>query len=251
MIEKQLIRCTRCNALALFSSMDQSPEYYKSQGKWVVLERDDQALFLQAHRGHRLEPLHVIEDSLISHQDYGEPVGISYFEATNGKQRFVVKRFRKSVFDSQRYELIPGNLRFTPTELHVDGRAIQRELERVFSPFHLTSKKIRHFVKQLESFVSHLTPGELKRSPFESHNPSLWCFTLGKGILEKALKNSSEFLTRRERERLNGFVLNDLQDDLFMAMAKVEFQIDTRQEDKKSTIMESEHRRLISEPSSL
>lgn len=217
--------------------MDQSPEYYNDQGEWKVLERDDQAAFMQAHQGHQLEELHVIEDSLISHQNYVEPTRTSYFEATNEKQRFVVKKFRKSIFDPQSYELFAGKLHLTPTELVIDGIAIQRELERVFSPFHLSSEKIHHFVKQLEKIVSHLNPGKLKRVPFESHNPSVWYFYLDEGVLEKVLKNSLGFLTKGDVKLLDKFVRKNLEDDLFMAMAKVEFQIESNAEEKKSKMI--------------
>ena len=248
MIKRQLIRCARCNALALLSSLDQTPEYYQTDGRWEVLDRDDQASFLRAHRGHRLEPLHVVADSFISHQDYGEPIRTSYFLVTNGKQHFVVKKSRKNIFDPQRYELIAGRLRLTPTRLRVDGTAIRRELERVFLPSDQSSKRIENFVTELEEIVAHLTPGELKRAPFESHNPSLWYFYLDEAVLEKALKRSSGSLTKRECRRLDEFVRKNLEDNLFMAMAKVEFQIESSTEHNKCKTIDPDHRRLNSDP---
>jgi hypothetical protein len=235
-IEKQLVRCTQCNTLTLFSPMDQIPEYQQKRGKWKIQDRDDRASFMQNHRGHQLEELHVIEDSFISHQAYVEPVKTSYFEATNGKQRFVVKKFRKSIFDSQCYELIAGKLRLTPTELRIDSSAIQKELERVFSPSPLSSKKVGYFVKQLEATVSNLSPGDLRRVPFASHNPSVWSCYLDEWVLEKVLNSSSKFLTEEEIRCLDEFVRKNLEDNLFMAVTKVEFQIETRVVDKESEI---------------
>jgi hypothetical protein len=234
MIHKQLMRCVRCNALALFSPLDQTPEYRTNGERLRVLKRDDRASFMKVHRGHSLEELHVIEDSLISHQDYLEPMRTSYFEATNGKVRFVVKRFRRSVFDPMSYELIAGKLRLIPTKLSIDDVAIQRELERALSPLHLSSERIHGFVRQLDRIVSHLNPRDLNRTPFESHNPSVWYFTLDKAILDKVLGSCSRFLSKRERRYLHEFVLPNLEDELFMPMAKVDFRIESAMEEKQS-----------------
>jgi len=226
MIKKRLIRCVQCSALTLFSSMDRSPEYDNDQGEWKVLERDDEAAFIQRHQGHRLEELHVIKDSLISHQRYLEPLRTSYFEASNGKERFVVKRFRKSVSDPQSYELVPGKLHLTPTQLRIDGRNIQKELESVFSPLHLFAEKIHYYVRQLEETVSHVDPNELKRVPFESHNPSVRHFYLNGGVVDEVSARASKFFNRTDVKRLDQFVRQNLKDDLFMAVAKIEFRVD-------------------------
>ncbi len=234
MIEKQLIRCVRCNALALFSSVDRSPEYRWEQGKWKVLERDDQAQFLQAHRGHELEKLRIVKDSFISRQNYLEPVGTSYFEAISGEQCVVVKRSRETILAPQRYELIPGRLRLTPGELRIDGSAIQKAFEREFSCLQLPPDKVNRFVQQLEETVSRLNPEELKRVPFESHNPSLWYFYLDGGVVDRVLEKSMEFLNKREVSGVDEFLRKNLEEPLFMAVAEIDFQIESSQEHKKT-----------------
>jgi hypothetical protein len=47
------------------------------------------------HHGHRLENLKIIEDSFVSEKAYSEPIKTSFFKATNGKEKFVVKKFRE------------------------------------------------------------------------------------------------------------------------------------------------------------
>lgn len=234
MIHKQLMRCARCNALALFSPLDQTPEYQTNGEKVTVLERDDHASFMETHRGHPLEELHDTEDSLISYQDYVEPMRTSYFEVTNGEQRFVVKKFRKSIFDPMSYELIAGKLHLIPTKLTIDGVAIQRELEAVFPPHHLSSEKIHGYVNRLEETVSHLSLRALKRAPFESHNPSVWYFMLDQAVLDEVLESCSRFLTKRERRCFDEFVRKNLEDELFMPVAKVKFRIESPLEDEDS-----------------
>jgi hypothetical protein len=163
-----------------------------------------------------------------------EPVRTGYFEATNGNRRFVVKKFRKSIFEPMRYEVIPGRLLRTPIELRIDGISIHKELERALAPFKLSSKKIRYFVKHLEEVVSHLDPRDLNRLPFESHNPSLWYFSLHNGIWQRALR-SSKFLNKRDATHLEAFFGQNLEDGLFVATARVEFEVESRGEAKKSS----------------
>ncbi|MBW2057967.1 MAG: hypothetical protein JRH07_01685 [Deltaproteobacteria bacterium] len=245
MIEKQLVRCIQCNAVALFSSVDRSPEYHKEHGKWVAVEHDDRALFLQRHLNHPHEVLQVLEGSFMSYQDYWEPVKTSYFEATNGREHFVVKKSRKSILDPYRYELIAGRLRLIPGRLTVDKKAIQGELERALSPSLVSSQKIKIFVESLGRTVSRIRPQELKRIAFERKTPVLWSYSLDKRIMETAFRACSNRLARRERDSLACFLRESLDDDLFVATARVQFRI----ERERPKIAEPERESLISEPS--
>jgi hypothetical protein len=233
MPKKQLVWCVQCNALALFSSLDQAPEYEKQNGEWQVLEKDDQAAFMSAHRGHHLEELHAIEDSFMSDGNYIEPIKTSYFEATNGKQRFVVKKVRKRIHDPQRYELIPGKLGLTLRKPSIDTLAIQRQLERESSTRHLSSKKIHGFVSQLAEAVSHLNPDDLRRAPFESPNPSTRYFIVEERIVEEVLERSSQFLTKKEAKLLGEYVRKNLGEPLLMAVVKIEFRVEKNGQDQK------------------
>lgn len=234
MTKKRLIRCTRCNALALFSPLDRTPEYHRKQDTWDVVERDDSAPFMEAHGKHQLEELHVIEGSFIRRENYSEPVGISYFEATNGKQRFVIKKCRESVCDPQRYELLAGKLHIKPTQLRIDDLAVRRELESAFSPSQLPPEKIGRFVKNWQNTVSQLSPSALRRVPFENDNPSEWCYYANERVLEEVLEESSEFLTPREVEKLREFIRMNLEEDLFMVRARVEFHIEGIENNRRS-----------------
>jgi len=225
MIKKQLIWCTQCNALSLFSALDRTPEYRNQKGEWEVKERDDQASFMQAHRRHHLEELHVVANSFMSRQNYAEPVKTSYFEVTNGRQRFVVKKSRKTVLDPQRYEIVPGKLRLTLRKPSIDGFAIQRELERAFSPHQISSRKIHGFIQGLADAVAHLDPRKLKQAPFESPNPSMRYFVLDERILTRVFKSSSMSLTKKEAKLLDEFFQKNLGESFLMPVAEVEFEI--------------------------
>ena len=223
MTKDRLIYCVQCNAVALFPSLDRAPEYVHDQSNWMVIDRDDQDAFLKEHRGHHLEELQPVPDSFVSYQAYIEPVKTAYFEATSGKKRFVVKKFRKSIFDPMSYELIPGSLVATPRRLQIDSVSIQKQLERILSPF--SPQKIRLFVGELKKVASGLDPKDCKRLLFESHNPSIWYFSLDRSVWEKALEASSTFLARDESRRLDAAIQNTFDRDALVAFSQVEITV--------------------------
>jgi len=225
-IEKGLIRCVQCNAVAMVTPFDQTPEYTRVGGNWEIAEMDDRARFLEKHEGHRLEELRILQDSFISRQDYLEPVKTAFFEATNGKEFFVIKRERKSISEPQIYELIQGRLIFTPTDLRIDKAGLQEELEKEFPPPSLISKKIKYFVKELQRAVSLLDAGSLKRVPFEGSNPSVWYYYIGEGTLEEVFTHSSEMLSKAEAKAIRAFLTKNLQaDPVFWISARVNFTV--------------------------
>ena len=219
----RLIYCVQCNAVALFSSLDRAPEYVHDQGNWMVIDRDDQDAFIKEHRGHHLEELQPVPGSFVSSQKYIEPVKTAYFEATSGKKRFVVKKFRKSISDPMSYEIVRGSLVVTPQRLQIDGFSIQKQLERILSPF--SPQKIRLFVGELRKIVSGLDPKDCKRLPFESHNPSVWYFSLDRSVWEKALELSSTFLARDESRRLDAVIQSTFDRDTLVAFSQVEITV--------------------------
>jgi hypothetical protein len=208
--------------------MDRYPAYRKIGGEWESLARDDQTLFLNSHRGHPLEELRIIDGPSVSYEDYVEPMRTSYFEARSGKRRFVVKRFRKSILEPCRYEAIEGKLLLTPGAPIIDAVSIEKELKRVFSPKKIKSYKIKGFVEELEKNVSRLTAEDLVKASVETHNPSIWYFLLNEKILEQTLAASSRFLSRRDRQLLAEFARENLADPLFMATARIDFQIEPK-----------------------
>jgi len=233
MMTKELVRCIQCNVVVLFSPLDRLPEYRIDSGTWKAVERDDQQTFMEAHRGHPLERLKILDETFISSQSYREPVKTCYFEATNGKERFLVKRFRKSVLDPLQYMLVPGKLRISPIELRVDGAAIQKELERSLLVLDLSPQKIGHFVRELEQLVSCKEPGELTRVPYESHHPAVWYYYLDEPLVAAALERASSFLARKDVERLGTFVRQHVTDDPFLAVAQVHFCVENHRQGEK------------------
>ena len=123
------IRCVECNEVAHITDYDCSPQYHCDKNLEEVIERpmDDTRNFMVKHRHHKMEELYIIKDSFMSEGAYVEPLKVSYFDATNGKERFVIKRWRESINNPLQYELIPGYVK-TAVNLEVQSDEIRRQI---------------------------------------------------------------------------------------------------------------------------
>ncbi len=107
MIEK-LVRCTRCNEIIRqfdsFGDFGGTPEL--SGVEWASDDLDEQKQFYLRHEEHPLEELVIDPDTIISDRPAFEPVKVSYMEASNGRETFVVKRTRAALDRPASYAIL-------------------------------------------------------------------------------------------------------------------------------------------------
>jgi hypothetical protein len=130
------IRCIECNQVAHVTEYDRSPLYQcdRDYGNSIEKPMDDMKSFMMQHGRHSMEELSVIKDSFISEGKYGEPRKASYFQATNGKEQFVIKGWREDINVPLQYELIPGCIK-TTLDLKVQSYEIQMQMrEEIKNP---------------------------------------------------------------------------------------------------------------------
>ena len=132
----QVIHCISCDKIFVRTPFDQWPEYRLDQNHPAraiqVMEKDDFKLFLEDHRGHQLEDLKILEDSYISEKPYYEPTKISYVKATNGKESFVIKKFREKIKDPLTYQLIAGDYSLKCISIEMEEEPISKQIEMEF-----------------------------------------------------------------------------------------------------------------------
>lgn len=124
-----LIFCTNCDAV-ISTSFSQQPEFsLLPNGKVVSISHDDFAEFLRAHQGHRLGNLTVMRGPW-SHRPFWEPVKEEFFEVTDGRRLFILKRWREKIDEPMQYELLSGSLRYWVERTEVEAKAIKCQLKR-------------------------------------------------------------------------------------------------------------------------
>jgi hypothetical protein len=118
----KLIRCVKCNDLINMTEWDFLPEYIWNSGSIKEIEGNDRDTFLHRHKGHEMQELTPVSP-LLSDMPYTEPVKTCYFEATNGKERFLIKRWRNKIDNPFAYKIINGRIEITNEKVHVQTDA--------------------------------------------------------------------------------------------------------------------------------
>lgn len=193
MVQK-FTRCARCNEV-----IPLLPEFGAGSlpgVEWSAKDIAHRKRFLRLHLGHPLEELSLIPATLISNRPAGEPCGISYFEASNGKRRFLIKRLKKGFGCPARYAIVPGRLKFSPPSLDIQENDLRRQIFSENGYFPLSRDKVEKFIQAMRREVENLSAGEIRVAGEES--PLLAYGNLKRVHWEKVLRRCRKDLPRRD-----------------------------------------------------
>jgi hypothetical protein len=235
----QLIHCINCHEIYLRTPFDQTPEYEweplnpirESQG----FEKDDFQDFLRNHRGHQLEDLKIIEGSFVSEKPYSEPVKVSYFKATNGRENFVVKRFRERIDQPLKYQLIRGDYSLKCIDLQIQSETIRKQLEREMKPS-LTKTQIDTFLQFYHHVGKKLDVNSLERVPEESPTPLEIYYKMDDFSLMYLLRNCRNFFKGKAYAEIEGFIHRHKDDGVLLLKATYRIEILERREPKRTEV---------------
>jgi hypothetical protein len=229
MMTKELIRCTRCNSLFLKTPFDREPEYdlpSSFQADAIrSLDRDDFNDFMKAHEGHRLEELSIHEDSSISDKDYIEPVKVSYFRATNGKEKFVVKKFREKIGEPLRYEVMAADYSLKCVSLAVEAKAIEKQLVCEFEDKPFSKGQIDSFIRLYDHIVRTVDVRNLERVPDESSRPLTVYYKMDDATLMYLLKNCHHIFKGEQYRQVEEFIHRNKDDGVLLLRATYKIDI--------------------------
>jgi len=156
------------------SPFDRYPEYEFGPGhdpeNFQSIKRDDFQDFLSNHHGQQLEQLRIIEDSYVSEKAYSEPVKTSFFKATNGREKFVIKKFRERIDEPLKYQLIPGDYSLKCVGVEIQSEEISRQLDREVKS-RLSQDKMDAFLGVMGALTEDIGVSDLERISEETHHP--------------------------------------------------------------------------------
>lgn len=201
------IRCIECNAVAHVTDFDCYPQYQCDEHLDEVVEKpmDDRKDFMMQHRHHRMEELSKINGSFISESPYAEPLKVSYVEATNGNERFVIKTWRDDIRDPLQYQLILGFIRTSISfEVQVDEISM-RLRDEINHPF-MTDVKIKRFIQIVERVTSQMSAGDAMDITAETDTPLVSHCKMRADCVRAILKQSEEIFKGDELKKVTAFV---------------------------------------------
>jgi hypothetical protein len=224
----QLIRCKNCDEIIMKTPFDQYPEYEWDTGRSPEnlrsIEKDDFQDFLIHHHGHQLENLKIVEDSFVSERAYFEPIKTSFFKATNGKEKFVIKKFRGKIDEPLKYQLISGDYSLKCTAIEIQSEEISKQLKRELKP-PLSQTQIAAFLKLYRSIVENINIHDLERISEESPYPLEIYYKIDDLHLMYLLRNCRNLFKGQEYSAMEEFIHRHKDDGVLLLKATFKIQL--------------------------
>jgi hypothetical protein len=218
-----LIHCIDCNKVIHMMKWDLCTHDEWQQAEIKEQEGNDRKAFEQRHKNHRTEELTPVTPA-ISDKPYAEPLKVSYFEASNGKQRFVIKRWRNTIDDPYDYEVIDGRLEITHGEIRVQTEAIKKQF-RTDHDGAIPEKKLNYFIKAIQDEIKDLDPDALEVSA-EGVTPLIAFYQLDSQSVKRIFTRCGDTFNWHELKLLRDFVMEHNEyDDVMTVVAQKEFSI--------------------------
>lgn len=237
------IRCIECNQVAHVTDYDRSPLYQCDRGYENSIEKpmDDMKSFMMQHGRHIMEELSVIKDSFISEGKYGEPRKASYFQATNGKEQFVIKGWREDINVPLQYELIPGCIK-TTLDLKVQSYEIQMQMREEIKNPPAAETQIEQFVRIVERVVSQFSCRDEIEITAETDTPLVSHCKMDSNAIREILSLSREVFDADDLKKVERFIhQNNNYNEPMTLLLKKTFTVKR----KRSTAPESEKEPLL------
>jgi len=226
-MQGKLLRCIECNEIISITEHDSSPEYhYDEKGdRFIELAKNDREPFITKHKNHKIEELRVNRASYISDRPYSEPLKAAYFEATNGREDFVIKKWREKIESPLRYELIKGYIEITDIKLDVQGENIRKQIQAEINPS-IVEDKITCLIQLVERVVSQLDLETLLEDSVESDNPLVLYCKLTNDTTKNIIELSKDIFEGEEFKRVEDFInKNNDYDGVIAPLVKYRFEI--------------------------
>lgn len=160
---KKLIYCKKCyQVIPLLEEIgDFGDSSVLSGVEWSSEDLDKQKEFYLRHKSHNLEELIVYPETFFSDKPSYEPVKTSYFVASNGQEKHLIRRTRSGLDHPAQYEIIPGQLQISSTAAKIQGNELRKEISGRNGSFSLPDEKVDKFIRALSEEVENISPEKL------------------------------------------------------------------------------------------
>jgi hypothetical protein len=217
MIEK-LMRCTKCDQVIPHPG---SFGYFEKSSllpgvEWSAADLESQREFFRRHGSHPLEELRVDPDTYISDKPSHEPVKVSYFEASNGQQSFLIRRTKPALDRPVFYELIPGKLKVSNVSFNIQEEALRKQMAARDGSVPLTEEEIQKFIRAFRDEVQTIAPeklGEEIEMVQEGETPLLSYGIFKETRWENVLRRCAKDLEKIELNKIRLFIKENRQPD--------------------------------------
>ena len=225
MIQK-LMRCTKCDQVIPhpggFGDFEKSS--LLPGVEWSTADLERQKEFFRCHAAHPVEELRVNTDTLISDKPSYESVKISYFEAGNGQQSFLIRRTKPALDQPAIYQLIPGKLLVSNVSFDIQEEALRKQMAARNGSAPLTEEKIQKFIRAFQDEVETIGPEKLAEEvevAEEGETPLLSYGIFKEARWENVLRRCAEDFEKADLNKVRKFIDENSQpDDVLSLLVK-------------------------------
>ena len=210
MVEK-LIRCTQCNQVAAsYAGFGDFGEISSLPGiEWSAEDIRSQKVFAHCHRDHDTEEIFAARESIISDKPIYEPNKVSYFEATNGRETFLIRRTKKSLHQPACYEIIPGTLRVSNLSFQIREKELRKQLLHGNGSAPMNEEIARKFIQAFHEEVESIPPERLSEEiqiTEEGETPLRVYGSLKENCWQKILQRCQKDLRQADLQKIKHFI---------------------------------------------
>ncbi|KPJ69405.1 MAG: hypothetical protein AMJ45_00160, partial [Syntrophobacter sp. DG_60] len=143
-----------------------------------------------------------------------------YFEATNGNERFLIKRWRSKIDAPFAYKIIRGRIKIKNVKVQVQAKAIKKQI-RIEKNFCISGEKLDNFIKAIQEEAQKLNPEKLEVIA-EGDTPLVSYCRLDNNCVERILTRCMDKFNQQEFKLLRDFILrhNQYNDVMTLVMKK-------------------------------
>ncbi len=225
MIQK-LMRCTKCDQVIPhpggFGDFEKSS--LLPGVEWSAADLERQKEFFRCHAAHPVEELRVNTDTLVSDKPSYESVKISYFEASNGQQSFLIRRTKPALDQPAIYQLIPGKLLVSNVSFDIQEEALRKQMAVRNGSAPLTEEKIQKFIRAFQDEVETIGPEKLAEEvevAEEGETPLLSYGIFKEARWENVLRRCAKDFEKADLNKVRQFIDENSQpDDVLSLLVK-------------------------------
>jgi hypothetical protein len=162
---KKLIHCPPCSkVIPQFEPLVDFGEPSLLPGvEWSSEDLDEQKEFMRMHQSHAPQELLIDPETFISDKPSYEPIKVAYMEASNGKERFLIRRTRAALGRPAFFEVIPGKIRVAEVSLEIQENEVRRQIAWENGTQPLSGEKVSKFIEALREELENIAPEHLNQ----------------------------------------------------------------------------------------
>ena len=209
MARDKFIWCRNCSAIHHVTPFDRAPVYAVLSDAVEETATDDWRAFMQQHANHKLEPLEATGEKYFANGSALDPMSVGYIEVTNGHDRFLLRRSRKSIEEPLAYELMKGRIVATGLSLEVQENEIKKEMKYHFtwSPATpLNDDRIDLFIGLLKELVKGIDPNTVQITEYAYTDESVSYGSLDPDVIEALMMKCAAYFLPVELAAIRRFV---------------------------------------------